>query len=63
MAAVGKSDLDSEAKCALCGTTLTSFKYRPMPQWNLTGLLCGQCYDKRLLDHYIQPDRRAITKK
>ncbi|MGI0037260.1 MAG: hypothetical protein ACRD99_02740 [Nitrososphaera sp.] len=50
-------------KCTLCGTELTSFKYRPMPQWNLNGMLCGQCYDRRLLEHYIQPDRRAITKK
>jgi hypothetical protein len=63
MPALGKSDLANEIKCALCGTTLTSFKYRPMAQWDISGLLCSQCYDKRLLEHYIQPDRREVTKK
>ncbi|HKX81792.1 MAG TPA: hypothetical protein VJL54_06010 [Nitrososphaera sp.] len=53
----------NETNCALCGTALTSFRYRPMPQWNISGVLCSQCYDKRLLEHYIQPDRRSITKK
>jgi hypothetical protein len=57
------SELEKESNCTLCGTALTSFKYRAMPQWNMSGLLCGQCYDKRLLEHYIQPDRRSITKK
>jgi len=49
-------------KCALCGNAL-AFKYRPMPQWNVQGMICGQCYDKKLLDHYIAPERRSITKR
>jgi hypothetical protein len=55
--------LDKETKCALCGAALTAFKYRAMPEWNVDGLMCGQCYGKKLMDHYIQPDRRTITKK
>ena len=54
---------DDPSKCALCGANLGEFRYRPMPQWSVSGLLCGQCYDKRLSDHYIAPDRREITKK
>ena len=54
---------NTPSKCALCGTDLGEFTYRPMPQWNVSGLICGQCYDKKLLDHYISPDRREITKK
>lgn len=62
MADTGKGEMDGE-KCAICGAELVTFKYRPMPEWNMSGLLCGQCYDKKLLEHYIQPDRRSITKK
>jgi hypothetical protein len=54
---------DSTSKCALCGAGLGEFRYNPMPQWNISGMLCSQCYDKKLLDHYISPDRRGITKK
>jgi hypothetical protein len=50
-------------KCLLCGSLLTAFRYRPMPQWNLSGIMCGQCYDKKLTEHYIAPDRRDITKR
>lgn len=50
-------------KCSLCGTELGAFSYRPMQKWNVSGMLCGQCYDKKLLDHYITPDRRGITKR
>ncbi len=49
-------------KCALCQSDLT-FKYRPMPEWNVSGMICGQCYDKKLTEHYIAPDRRSITKR
>jgi hypothetical protein len=54
---------DDLSKCTLCGAELGEFRYRPMSQWDVSGMLCGQCYDKKLLDHYIAPDRRGITKK
>ena len=41
---------------------LAAFRYRPMPQWNVSGMMCGQCYDKKLTEHYIAQDRRGITK-
>ncbi|MGI0029452.1 MAG: hypothetical protein ACREAQ_07070 [Nitrososphaera sp.] len=55
--------LDAESKCAMCGAILDSFKYRPMPEWNISGMLCSQCYDRRLIEYYIQPDRRNVTKR
>lgn len=58
-----KNDLANETTCTLCGAALTTFKYRAMPQWKIAGLICGNCYDRMLLEHYIQPDRRSITKK
>jgi hypothetical protein len=48
----------SSLNCALCGSRLT-FHYRPMPEWNITGMICGQCYDKKLLEHYIAPYRNV----
>jgi hypothetical protein len=61
---IERSELGSgTSKCALCGVELTSFKYRPMAEWNISGMLCSRCYDKKLLDHYVQPDRRNITKR
>lgn len=48
--------------CALCGATL-KFKYRPMEGWKISGLLCGKCYENKLIDHYIADDRRGITKR
>jgi hypothetical protein len=50
-------------KCVLCGGVLGAFRYRSMAQWNVSGLMCGQCYDKKLIEHYIALDRRGITKK
>jgi hypothetical protein len=49
-------------KCAACGAEMT-FRYRPMDGWNISGFICGTCYSQKLLEHYIEPDRRSITKK
>jgi len=49
-------------KCAACGNDMT-FRYRPMPEWNVQGELCGTCYTQKLTEHYISPDRRNVTKK
>jgi hypothetical protein len=54
---------DNPSKCALCGADLGEFRYSPMPQWSISGMLCSQCYDKKLTEHYIAPDRRGVTKK
>lgn len=56
-------DSTSSEKCVLCGSVLGAFRYRPMPQWNVSGMICGQCYDKKLTEHYIAQDRRGITKR
>jgi|GEM_PF-816063 len=58
-----QEEMADERKCSLCGANIGEFRYRPMPQWNISGMLCGPCYDKKLLDHYIAPDRREITKR
>jgi hypothetical protein len=50
-------------RCALCGTELTGFKYNPMKEWEVKGMLCSQCYNKKLLDHYISPDRQNVTRR
>ena len=47
---------DSTSKCALCDGDLGASTYRPMAQWNISGLICSQCYDKK-------PVRRDVTKR
>ncbi|MDQ3727006.1 MAG: hypothetical protein M3307_02065 [Thermoproteota archaeon] len=47
--------------CTLCGSSLT-FRYKPMPEWNISGLICGQCYDKKLFEHYLAPYRKTLQK-
>jgi hypothetical protein len=54
---------DSTSRCTLCGGDLGAFTYRPMPQWKISGIICSQCYDKKLTEHYIAPDRRDVTKR
>jgi len=48
-------------KCVNCGNAI-NFRYRAMPQWNISGL-CGECYGKKLTEYYISTDRRDITKR
>ena len=54
---------DKPSKCALCSSDLGKFIYHPMAQWNISGLICSQCYDKKLSEHYIAPDRGDVTKR
>ena len=30
-----------------------------MLQWNISGELCGECYGKRLTEHYISAERQT----
>jgi hypothetical protein len=34
-----------------------------MPEWNISGIICGKCYSEKLVEYYIAQDRRDITKK
>jgi hypothetical protein len=43
--------MDREQKCALCGNVIT-FRYKAMRQWNISGELCGDCYGKKITEHY-----------
>lgn len=52
----------NDLKCVLCGNTLT-FRYKSMEEWNLSGYLCGICYEKKLTEFYISPDRKDVVKR
>jgi hypothetical protein len=52
----------NDFKCALCGNTVT-FRYKSMEEWNISGYLCGVCYEKKLTDFYISPDRKDVVKR
>lgn len=34
-----------------------------MEEWNISGNLCGVCYEKKLTEFYITPDRKDIVKR
>lgn len=51
-----------DRKCVVCGDPV-SIRYRAMAEWNIEGDLCGKCYEKKLIDHYIASDRREITQR
>ncbi|WP_299290248.1 hypothetical protein [Nitrosopumilus sp.] len=38
-------------KCAICGEKTTT-RFIPMREWNIEGVLCGDCYSKQLHDYY-----------
>ena len=47
-------------KCVLCGNSIISFRYKAMRQWNVSGELCGKCYQKKLTEYYISNESGII---
>ncbi len=46
-----KFTLVTSYKCAICGEKTTT-RFIPMREWNIEGVLCGDCYSKQLHDYY-----------
>ncbi len=38
---------EAEQKCFLCSSSLDKAKHKPRKEWNLDGLLCDECYNKK----------------
>jgi hypothetical protein len=53
--------LGSKHKCAICSEE-TSMQFNPMPEWSIDGVLCGDCYSKKISDFY-PGDHAQISKK
>jgi hypothetical protein len=43
--------LGSKDKCAICSEEI-KLTFNPMKEWNIEGMLCGDCYSKQLHDYY-----------
>ncbi len=43
--------LGSKFKCAICSEEV-SMRYNPMKEWLIEGVLCGDCYSKKLSEYY-----------
>ena len=56
-----KGDLGSKQKCTICSEEI-SIIFNPMKEWFLDGVLCGDCYSKKLSDFY-PGDHANLTKK
>jgi len=46
-----KCALGSKLKCAICSEEV-SMRYNPMREWLIEGVLCGDCYSKKLSEYY-----------
>ncbi|HET8857939.1 MAG TPA: hypothetical protein VFT83_01240 [Nitrososphaeraceae archaeon] len=45
--------MPNDTKCSICNNQISVFRYKAMGQWNIQGYLCGDCYSKKLIEHYI----------
>lgn len=43
--------LGSKQKCAICNEEV-SMHFVPMKEWSIDGVLCGDCYSKKLGEFY-----------
>ncbi len=46
-----KCALRTKLKCAICSENI-SMRYNPMEEWSIDGVLCGDCYSKKLSEYY-----------
>lgn len=53
--------LGSKHKCTICSKEISIY-YNPMEGWELEGVLCGDCYSKKISDYY-PGDHAQISKK
>jgi hypothetical protein len=56
-----KFALRSKQKCTICSEEISTI-FNPMVEWLLEGVLCGDCYSKKLSDFY-PGDHANLTKK
>lgn len=56
-----KHTLGSKHKCVICSEEV-DIKFKPMPEWSMEGVLCGDCYSKKLSDFY-PGDHANLSKK
>ncbi len=43
--------LGSKQKCALCNEQV-GFRFNPMSEWGVDGVICGKCYSRKIDEHY-----------
>lgn len=48
-------------KCVVCNKE-TEMHFNPMKEWSIDGEMCGDCYSKRLGEHY-PGDHVRVNKK
>jgi hypothetical protein len=48
--------------CSTCKEKVGDFRYEPMQQWNISGILCSKCYSKKLSEYYIRQQQNTDEK-
>ncbi|MDH3834928.1 MAG: hypothetical protein OES34_12330 [Nitrosopumilus sp.] len=43
--------MGTKEKCAICGEKI-ELHFNPMDEWGIEGSICGNCYSKKIKEHY-----------
>ena len=43
--------MGTKDKCSICSQKV-KLRYNPMEEWSIDGILCGDCYSKKLNEYY-----------
>ena len=54
--------MGSKEKCTICSNEI-EVKFNPMDEWSIDGVLCGDCYSKKLYEHYPGDHIRVNNEK
>ena len=46
-----KYTLGLKEKCTICSVEM-EMRFNPMKEWKINGQICGDCYSKKLHEHY-----------
>ena len=46
-----KNTLGTKDKCIICSEKMQP-RFNPMEEWGIDGAMCGDCYSKKLNEHY-----------
>ena len=47
-----------QTMCKVCDKEIKDFKYIAMPEWNISGYLCGICYSQKLSEYYMNHEKK-----
>ena len=50
-------------QCAICNKELKKFRYKPRDEWDIRGMLCGDCHVMKSMEYSGRTDGREIKNR